>query len=267
MKKIWKILKIAMWVILVTGAGVLIGFVETEQGDRPCHKVHISIDYRKADKLITRQEVDSLLKRSAGRLTGRPLGLINIAKIKHCIQTQPYVEKVMVYESNQGDIFVEIRQREPILRIINEKFESFYLDGSGTLLPLNPGFPARVLVANGKIRDSYLGNKNRKINILAIADSVYADSLLTKLYKLAMFISRDSFLKNSIDQIFVTESGEFELIPKQQSMVILLGGIEGLEEKFSKLQHFYTHGLEKIGWNRYNIINIKFKNQVVCSKF
>jgi hypothetical protein len=30
---------------------------------------------------------------------------------------------------------------------------------------------------------------------------------------------------------------------------------------------FYTEGLNKTdGWNKYSIINIKYKNQVVCTK-
>lgn len=266
MKKLLKILFILMWVLLVAGAGVLIGFAETEQYYRPCKKVHISIDYGKADILITTQDVDSLIRRTAGNLSGKPLGWVNTGKIEKTIRQQPYVEKVKVFENNKGEVFLEIRQREPILRIINEKFESYYLDGSGKLLPLNPRFPARVLVANGKIKDSYLQNKNRRINILAVSDSAYADSLLTRLYKLAMFISRDKDLKSRIDQVYVNEQEEFELIPRLGAQVILLGGVDNMEEKFLKLQQFYTLGLEKIGWNKYNIINIKFKNQVVCSK-
>ncbi len=266
MKRFLKILFLLMWILLIAGAGVLIGFVEAEQYDRPCRKINISIDYGKADLLITTQDVDSLIRRTNGNLAGKPLGWVNTARIENTIRQQPYIERVKVYTNNKADVFIEIRQREPVLRVINKKFESFYLDGSGTLLPLNPRFPARVLVANGNINDSYINNKNRRINVLALSDSVYADSLLTRLYKLAMFISRDKDLKNRIDQIYVNEEGEFELIPRLGAHVILLGDIEGMEEKFTKLRLFYTHGLEKIGWNKYHVINIKFKNQVVCSK-
>jgi cell division protein FtsQ len=46
----------------------------------------------------------------------------------------------------------------------------------------------------------------------------------------------------------------------------LLGDAHDLDEKFRKLFAFYRYGLNKIGWNKYSIINIKFKNQVICSK-
>jgi cell division protein FtsQ len=176
------------------------------------------------------------------------------------------VAKVRVFENNEGSLFVQIRQREPLLRIINKKFESFYLDESGTMLPVNPNFSARVLVANGEIEDSYLRKPNYRINILALSDSIYYDSLLTNLYRLTMFITHDKFLKSQIEQVYVDRKGEFELIPRVGNQVILLGRAEDLDEKFRKLYAFYKLGMNKIGWNKYNVINIKYKNQVVCSK-
>ena len=134
------------------------------------------------------------------------------------------------------------------------------------LLPVNPDFSARVLVANGLINDSYMKNPNYRVNILSLSDSVYYDSLLTNLYKLTMYITHDKFLKAQIAQIYVAENSEFELIPRIGNHVILLGTADDLDDKFKRLYAFYRFGLNKIGWNKYNVINIKYRNQVVCSK-
>jgi cell division protein FtsQ len=38
-------------------------------------------------------------------------------------------------------------------------------------------------------------------------------------------------------------------------------------EKFEKLHTFYLQGLNTTGsWNKYSVINLKFKNQIVCTK-
>ncbi len=255
-----------MWVLAVAGAGVLVGFVEVQQYSRACKSVDIRISYGAADVLVTKKDIDSIILKTAGMLKGKPLGYINAGSIEKAIRNQPYVAKVSVFENNEGRLFVKIRQREPLLRIINRKYESFYLDESGALLPVNPNFSARVLVANGAINDSYIKNPNYRVNILALSDSVFYDSLLTNLYKLTMYISHDNFLKAQIAQIYVNESSEFELIPRLGNHVILLGKAEDLDEKFRRLYAFYRFGLNKIGWNKYNIINIKYKNQVICSK-
>jgi cell division protein FtsQ len=265
-KKLLKILTIVLWVILVAGAATLVGFAEVNQYSKPCKKIEIRINYGAADVLITKTDVDSLLLQTSGILKGKPLGYINIGAIEAALRKQPYVAKVSVYESNEGTLSVDIRQREPLLRIINRKYESFYLDESGALLPVNPNFSARVLVANGVIDDSYMKNPAYQINILSLSDSVFYDSLLTNLYRLTMYITHDKFLKAQIAQVYVNEFNEFELIPLVGNQVILLGKADDLDDKFKKLYAFYRFGLNKIGWNKYNVINIKYKNQVVCSK-
>ncbi len=266
MKKFLKILRVVVWILLVAGAGTLVGFVEVAQYDQTCKKVKIHIDYGAADVLITKRDVDSIVMKTAGSLKGKPLGFVNIGAIENAIRNQPYVSKVHIYENNPGTIFIDIRQREPLLRIINRNFENFYLDESGVLLPVNQGFSARVLVANGFIPDSYIKNPKYRVNMLALSDSIYYDSLLTNLYKLAMYITHDKFLRAQIDQIYVNSTGDFELIPRVGNHLIILGSADDLDAKFKKLLAFYKFGLNKIGWNKYNTLNIKYKNQVLCSK-
>ncbi|MCX6279461.1 MAG: cell division protein FtsQ [Bacteroidetes bacterium] len=266
MKKFLKILRIVVWILLVAGAGTLVGFVEVSQYARPCKNIKISINYGAADTLITKKNVDSIILKTVGLLKGKPLGMVNLGAVENAIGKQPYVANVHVYENNAGTIFIAIRQREPMLRIINRNFENFYLDESGILLPVNTDFSARVLVANGYINDSYIKSPKYRVNMLALADSIYYDSLLTTLYKLTMYITHDKFLKAQIDQIYVNEAGEFELIPRVGNHIIILGTADDLDAKFRKLLAFYKFGLNKIGWNKYNIINIKYQNQVLCTK-
>ena len=267
MKKFWRIAYIIICILLVAGTGVLVGFTTYEQYNRPCRRIYITMDYGKADKLVMNQDIDSIIRRTTGRISGKPIGWINIQQIETSIRQQAYVETVHIYESLDGNILVDVKQREPILRIINNKYETFYLDGSGRLLPPNPFYPARVLVANGNISHSYLDNRNFRIETPMMGDTLGpADTLLMNLYRLALYINRDRFLKAEIDQIFVTPNHEFELIPKVGNHIIMLGGIDDLDGKFKKLLAFYKQGLNFIGWNKYNYINIKYRNQVVCSK-
>lgn len=267
MKKFWKITYVSFWVLLVAAACVLLGFTNFEQYYRPCKRIYITMDYGQADKLITKENIDSLIRRSTGKISGKPMGWVNIRQIEKSITAQAYVEKAHIYESLDGNIFAEVKQREPVLRIINSKYETFYVDGSGRLLPPNPFYPARVLIANGNISHSYVANRNFRIETPMMGDTLGpADTLMLDLYKLALFINRDKFLRAEIDQIFVTSSKEFELVPKVGNHVIMLGRADNLDEKFKKLLAFYKQGLNSMGWNKYNYINIKYSNQVVCSK-
>jgi cell division protein FtsQ len=64
----------------------------------------------------------------------------------------------------------------------------------------------------------------------------------------------------------VNEHQELELIPRVGNHRVLLGDTIDLQDKFRRLMIFYKEGLSKTGWNNYSVINLKFRNQVVCTK-
>ena len=55
--------------------------------------------------------------------------------------------------------------------------------------------------------------------LIAFPDS----SVLRQIYPVALLISRDEFLKSFIDQIYVNENKEMELVPKIGSQEIIFG--------------------------------------------
>ena len=79
-------------------------------------------------------------------------------------------------------------------------------------------------------------------------------------------IDKDGFLKAQITSIEFDENNELIVYPRVGEHKIILGKAQDLVKKFEKLKIFYRQGLEKIGWDRYSHINLKFDNQVVCTK-
>ena len=56
------------------------------------------------------------------------------------------------------------------------------------------------------------------------------------------------------------------LVPRIGNHIIEIGKADNLEKKLAKLEEFYKEGLSKVGWNKYNKINIEFDKQVICTK-
>jgi predicted dehydrogenase len=53
----------------------------------------------------------------------------------------------------------------------------------------------------------------------------------------------------------------------ERSSAMISVGANPNEQKFCiMLQEFYEKGLNKIGWNKYNRLNIEFDKQVICTK-
>ena len=77
---------------------------------------------------------------------------------------------------------------------------------------------------------------------------------------------KNNFLKTQITQIYINDKSEFELIPLLGDQIILFGDISRLDEKLMYLETFYRQETKNLGWTQYKTINLKFKNQVVCTK-
>ena len=69
-----------------------------------------------------------------------------------------------------------------------------------------------------------------------------------------------------VEQIHVTPKQEIVLVPRIGNHIIEIGKADNLEKKLAKLEEFYKEGLNKVGWNKYNKINIEFDKQVICTK-
>ena len=92
------------------------------------------------------------------------------------------------------------------------------------------------------------------------------ESRIEILVQLIDLIDSDKFLKAQITAIEFDDNNELVVYPRVGEHKIILGEAEGFRNKFEKLKVFYRHGLGKVGWDRYSMINLKYHNQVVCTK-
>lgn len=83
-------------------------------------------------------------------------------------------------------------------------------------------------------------------------------------------VEEDDFWRSEVVQIVArtAPSGalEVDLVPRSGRHTIRFGRLENAEEKFAKLMRFYRRGLPHIGWDEYRTIDIRYDDQVVCSK-
>ena len=84
------------------------------------------------------------------------------------------------------------------------------------------------------------------------------------LLQLLNHINNDKFWRAQIAGIVVKKDGELNMLPQVTKQEIVFGLPEDLEEKFKKLKVFYKQVLPNKGWNTYSMVNVKFKNQLVC---
>ena len=265
----WK--KIALFSgcgLLLASMLTLISFVNTRQKAMPCSAIEIHIDESVPHDFIGQNEVLEIIN-SNHKIIGRPIGSINISLLEKKIMGNPFVQKAEVYSTVDGKLKVDVIQRDPMVRIISMHDEHFYIDREGKFMPVSEHYSTPVIVASGYIFDTYA---EMQIPVWqgdsSTTDSTinHPDHILCQIYDVAKFLDKDSFWNAQVEQIYINEQQEIELMPRVGNQHIILGSTENMEDKFNKLFVFYSQGLSKIGWNNYSIINLKYKNQVVCTK-
>jgi cell division protein FtsQ len=129
-------------------------------------------------------------------------------------------------------------------------------------MPISRAHPSHVPIANGHISDRYVSIDKSERPLSSFSDT----SILQQIYPVAWYLARDEFLSAFIDQIYINEHKEIELVPKIGSQQIILGSSEDAQEKLENLKTFYRKVMNKMDWEVYKTISLKYKNQIVCSK-
>ena len=253
-KPIWRHILIGFaWLVSLSGLITLMSFIEIKKAEMVCKDVKIYIPGNQY--FIDKQQVEGILRFSSNTLVGRKLDNIDIHDLERKLKANPFVESAKVYADMDGIVWIEVTQRQPIMRIMNQFDQDFYVDEHGLKLPLSDNFTANVLAANGYIDERFSG----KVDTLK--------TLLAKdIFKTISFIRKDSLWDAQIAQVYVNERHEIELIPRVGNQRILLGNADSLETKFHNLMVFYKQALPQVGWDAYKTINIKYSNQIIGIK-
>lgn len=258
MKRVQKIL---IWVGIIAYMFVVLGLVDNKMDKIPCEVVSVIVKDSTKNHFIESHDIYSMVIFYDKNILGKPFNMINTEEIEDLLGKYPFVRNAQVFKGSNGKINISVTQREPVVRVLNYNDQGYYIDDEGFVMPVSEYYTARVLVVNGW----NLGGINPGFNLEDYkGNSKY--KTLQDVYLLSKFIHHDKFWKAQIEQIYVTRSGEFELIPRVGAHSIIFGDLNKFHEKFRKLYALYIYGLNNEGWNTYNRINLKYEGQVVCTK-
>jgi cell division protein FtsQ len=246
-----KILTISVWVLLGSGIVVLLVAAITRKNSEQITGIQINISGVQNNYFIDKKDVIKILAKASGKPIDKAIAsTLDLAAMESALQKDQWIKKAEIFFDNNNVLQVKIAEREPVVRIFTTSGASFYMDSSLTRLPLSDKFSARLPVFTNFPTD---------VLVLTKADSI----LLKEIKTLSEFIGSDPFWMAQIDQVDITPVRTFEIIPKLGNQVIRFGSAENYGEKFNKLLAFYKQVQTRIGWNRYSVIDLQFKNQVI----
>lgn len=238
-----KILPYILFATLFAYLIIVFTFAAAKLREVKCEDLQVVVDGTGGNAFIDEEEVAEIIKRGYGEIKGCGIAEIDKDSIERLLVKNPVIKSAQVYYALDGSFHVEITQRKPVLRIMSG--ESYYVDEDGGIMPLSRKYTPRVVVATGNISKKFACNS---------------------LYPFVMTLKKDRLWEALVEQVVVEKGDEVVLIPKVGNFRILMGTLEGVDEKLEKLRLFLREGIVLKGWNVYKEVNLKFKDQVVCVK-
>ena len=257
MKKLVKILLLIPAVYLLTIPAYFAHFSYS----RPCKGIKITIADSSKYHFVTRKELNNSINNGSGNLVGKPVKEINLADVESNINKYRELKHAEVYMSIDGTLHVYADQRNPIMRIIPGSGGDFYMDSEGVIVRSRNLYTPRLHVIGGNITIS-----QAMLNGVSVLDTSIHKSILKDIYPLVRYINSNDFWSAQIDQIYINQDDEIDLIPRVGNHIVHLGTTDDFEGKLKNLRAFYDKVMPEVGWNKYSVINIAYKDQIVCKK-
>ncbi len=242
----WKKLTIVTLDIVIGGYLVLAmtAFNKPDEQSNLCTEVKVNIADEVVDGFLTNDKVKQLLTQARLYPIGKPMASINTRKIEETLQGNELIEKAECYKTQVGHLCLNIKQRIPVIRVMAENGDDYFVDSHGEAMP-RIDYTCNLIVATGSISKKYAR---------------------TKLTPLANDVLTDDFWKNQIEQINVLADGSVEIVPRVGEHIAYLGQPTALRNKLERLRKFYKYGLSEAGWNKYERVSVEFDNQIICKK-
>ena len=240
-----------LWVLVGAGVIVLLVAAIKMKNSELCKGLNINIRGVNNVLFVDKNDITNTITDNVG---GSPVGMpvieFELKKLEAEIMKDVWVKKARMFFDNNEVLQVNVDEREPLARVFTTGNTTFYIDSAIMMLPLSQKFSARLPVFTGFPSDKM---------VLAKEDS----ALLKSVLKLSIAIQKDSFAMAMIDQVDIRTDRTFELVPKLGNSTIEFGDATDLQEKLYKFKLFYVNVISKSAWDKYSVISLQYKHQVV----
>ena len=221
------------------------------EDNKEIKKIAVHIKNDKKYHFIEQQEIlDLAIGRQQTDLEHTPISNLDIHGMEQVIMADPWVANAQVYVDNECVLQMYVTQRIPVARVFDKNSRSFYLDTTLSIMPVSRNYTYYTTV---------ITNMPDLVND-SISWSVRKD-VITIVRKL----QSDAFWNAQVSEIVVDTPGMYELVPILGNQRIIVGDVTRLNDKLDNLFAFYKNVLNRIGWDKYETLDLRFAGQVVAT--
>ena len=224
-----------------------------------CTGLKVAVLDSMENSFVSRADVKGYLDKEYGKYIDEVIDSIDLTEIEKIVDGRSAVLKSQAYVTRDGMLHVDVTQRKPVVRF--QKSEGgFYADAEGYIFPLQKAYASHVQVIDGNI--PLAAGSGFKGAIDDPKEKEWFESMM----RVVNYIEKSKVWRDKIVQISVDSGRDLILIPREGKEQFHFGQPTDIEEKFRKMEKYYTHIVPAKGEGHYKHVNLKFKGQIVCKE-
>lgn len=166
---------------------------------------------------------------------------VDLNELEEVLTHHNSIEQADVFWGIDGALNVQVKQRLVLARVM-DGFSTYYIDNKGDKMELSEEFSAQVPVVFGEV-----SRVDRQ-----------------KLLELLKEIYEDEFLKQQVTEVLILNNQKIEMKVRDGDYVVKFGVLDHIYQKLQNYKAFKSYSKQHIE-RKYQIINISFTKQVICS--
>lgn len=245
MKKLFKSIKWSDVRILLICGLLLFLYSFTNKRSNEREVSGISVVFKESEEhFVTTEEIRNLVKNKFPKISEINRSVLDLNNLEKNVLKNELIRNADVYLTVDNKLIVDIWQKKAIGRVVDGD-KNYYLDELGKKMPLSSNFSDRVPMVQGTVK----ANNEREIK------------------EILELINKDDFLKEDITGIIIEPKGTLMLVSRTNRFDILFGGFDEKELKLQNYKAFVQYlRRSNVEQDVYKYINLKFTQQVVCTK-
>lgn len=190
---------------------------------------------------VTAAEITAEVNSRLGNLTKRRLSDINLDSLQLWLSSLDKIESATAMRLTDNRLRIEVVPMVPVARVWPANAPSYYVNRDG-----------KTILATSRYR----------IDVPHVAGQYSPTALLP----LLDYLRTDKDADRLFTMISAVDTTNIILIPAIRGHVVNLGDAQNVSDKIARLKRFYAEVLPIKGWEHYDTISLKWKNQIVATR-
>lgn len=193
---------------------------------------------------VTAADVDRTLGGLRAICAREPRGKINTLALERRLQALPSVESASVTVLNNGRLRLRVKPLVPVLRVMDGN-SSYYINAAGKTISSDQGNFVDVPVIVGHFKSG---------------------KEVARLVPMFSYIHRHPEYDALVSSVSVSPRGDIIIVPAVTGHVINMGDTSRIEDKFNRLNRFYSEVMPVKGWEYFDTLSVKYSGRVIGTR-